>query len=135
MHTPEKHVVGMAKSTQRINYTYAINVIASDHAVERIVAYPHFTKPFFFGAIYYRAIIYCLEHLCKNQKLHSAGKSENRYNWLVLLPILHFFRKDSLPYTKEVSDTDVNVTFDYHNPKWWGVENMGVDKITDIGEM
>ena len=72
-----------------------------------------------------REMILGLKHLCKNPALQKAGNN-NKYNWLLVLPILHFCRKDCIPCS------DVAMTMDYNNPKWWGVEDLGVDKIEDI---
>lgn len=75
---------------------------------------------------FHREMILGLKHLCKSRELQKAGN--NKYNWLLVLPILHFYRKDCIPCS------DVALTMDYDNPKWWGVEDLGVDRIEDISD-
>ena len=66
-----------------------------------------------------------MENLCKSTKLQSAG---NKYNFLRVLPIMHFFRDECVPYNA------LPLTADYKWPEWWGVKGLGVDKITDISD-
>ncbi|XP_072029083.1 E3 ubiquitin-protein ligase rnf213-alpha-like [Amphiura filiformis] len=74
-----------------------------------------------------RDIILGLERLCQNSKLQLAGKG-NKYNWVLVLPMLHFFRNDCTPWT------DVAMTMEYVDPKWWGVGGLGIDEIKYISD-
>ncbi len=84
-------------------------------------------QDWFLHIIFFRDIILGLERLCKNSKLKFAGKG-NKYNWVLVLPILHFFRKECQPWT------DVKMTMEYGKPEWWGVGGLGIDEVKDISD-
>ncbi|XP_072042939.1 E3 ubiquitin-protein ligase RNF213-like [Amphiura filiformis] len=61
-------------------------------------------------------IIFALIYMC--QQLSSKGKIE----WLTVLPTLHFLSGNCQPYQECTKSTD------FRQPRWWGVENLGVDE-------